>query len=332
MAVNINTVYTTVLYILNKEQRGYITPTEFNSLALQVQDEILASYFPDGNQLNRLNQNNTQNDTEFFNLYKDLSYKLYPFENEINFYYDTGYSTSVNAFVPQRTDRLYKLGNVVCNYNSTGANPSPIAQCVSVKDFNTIKRSRLTAPTKQYPIYYTTNANVQEVLATATVNQSTTNLNSAVVTVTSGTMQPLQVIGTNVLPNTIATSYNPTNPGDNTVGTLTFNKANSLNQGDVLTLVSSQYNSLILKIDPLPNSITVNGISNPIDPLWNFTIGGVGQYIYEAQGSADFSLDISEKTNIIVRILKYCGIIINDPTIIQVAEQESQKIEANEKS
>ena len=145
-------------------------------------------------------------------------------------------------------------------------------------------------------------------------------------------MQPLQVIGTNVLPNTFATSYNPTNPGDNTVGTLTFNQANSLNQGDVLTLVSSQYNSLILKIDPLPNSITVNGISNPIDPIWNFTIGNVGQYIYEAQGSADFSLDISEKTNIVARILKYCGIIINDPTIIQVAEQESQKIEANEKS
>ena len=38
--VNINTVYNTVLYILNKEQRGYITPTEFNSLAVQVQEEI----------------------------------------------------------------------------------------------------------------------------------------------------------------------------------------------------------------------------------------------------------------------------------------------------
>ena len=59
--VNINTVYTTVLYILNKEQRGYVTPTEFNSLATQVQEEIFNSYFPDGNQLNRYNQNNQQN-------------------------------------------------------------------------------------------------------------------------------------------------------------------------------------------------------------------------------------------------------------------------------
>eukprot|EP01043_Picozoa_sp_COSAG02_P118257 COSAG02_NODE_54835_length_294_cov_0.502564_2_plen_33_part_01 len=33
MAVSVNTVYQTVLYILNKQQRGYITPAEFNSLA-----------------------------------------------------------------------------------------------------------------------------------------------------------------------------------------------------------------------------------------------------------------------------------------------------------
>ena len=37
MAVSVNTVYTTVLYILNKEQRGYVTPAEFNSIADLVQ-------------------------------------------------------------------------------------------------------------------------------------------------------------------------------------------------------------------------------------------------------------------------------------------------------
>ena len=35
------------MYILNKEQRGYVTPAEFNSLATLVQDEIFESYFPD---------------------------------------------------------------------------------------------------------------------------------------------------------------------------------------------------------------------------------------------------------------------------------------------
>ena len=33
MAVNVDTVYQRVLSILNKEQRGYLTPQEFNLLA-----------------------------------------------------------------------------------------------------------------------------------------------------------------------------------------------------------------------------------------------------------------------------------------------------------
>ena len=45
MAINVNTVYTTVLSILKKEQRGYITPEEFNKLATQVQLDIFENYF-----------------------------------------------------------------------------------------------------------------------------------------------------------------------------------------------------------------------------------------------------------------------------------------------
>ena len=43
--VNINNVYQTVLVITNKDNRGYITPDEFNRLAEQAQNEIFASYF-----------------------------------------------------------------------------------------------------------------------------------------------------------------------------------------------------------------------------------------------------------------------------------------------
>ena len=38
--VNIDTVYQRVLAIANKEQRGYVTPQEFNLLANQAQMEI----------------------------------------------------------------------------------------------------------------------------------------------------------------------------------------------------------------------------------------------------------------------------------------------------
>ena len=45
MAISVDTVYKTVLSILNKEQRGYLTPDEFNRIATQVQLEIFEKLF-----------------------------------------------------------------------------------------------------------------------------------------------------------------------------------------------------------------------------------------------------------------------------------------------
>ena len=253
MAVNINTVYTTVLFILNKEQRGYITPNEFNSLAVQVQDEIFSAYFPDGNQLNRFNQNNQQNDTEFFNMFKDTAYKLYPFEKEAAFTFDT----PSQAFYYNGVGEIYKLGEIISTYTGNPTYDS-ITQLTSKSDFSTITRSKLTTPTSQYPICHTTNAVVTTTPATAA--------------------------------------------------------------------------RLIIKVSPVPNSLLVNCIFKPTDPQWRFSIGGVGQYVYNQEQSQDFELDISEQTNLITNILKYCGIIINDPTIIQTAAAEAQEVNINEKS
>ena len=45
MAVSIDDVYQKVLSLANKEQRGYITPQEFNLIANKAQREIYNSYF-----------------------------------------------------------------------------------------------------------------------------------------------------------------------------------------------------------------------------------------------------------------------------------------------
>ena len=57
--VNVDTVYQRVLTLANKEQRGYITPQEFNLLANQAQMDIFEQYFYDLNQFSRLNGNDT---------------------------------------------------------------------------------------------------------------------------------------------------------------------------------------------------------------------------------------------------------------------------------
>ena len=67
-------------------------------------------------------------------------------------------------------------------------------------------------------------------------------------------------------------------------------------------------------------------------PVWAFTIGTLGQYVYDNTNSINFELDTSEQVNIILNILKYAGVIIQSPEIIQTATQEAAKIEQNEKS
>jgi len=252
MAVNINSVYTTVLYILNKEQRGYITPAEFNSLAVQVQDEIFQAYFPDGNQLNRKNQTNSENDTEFFNMFKDVAYKLYPFENDVVFTKDI-----TNAgFIYNGTRTIFKLGDIMSTYTTTVPNTESVTQLASKRDYTEIVRSNLTKPTNSYPLCYTTNA----IIAPATTSQ------------------------------------------------------------------------LLVKVSPLPDTLTVNCIFIPTNPSWGFGVGTLGQYVYSPSTSVNFELDTSEQTNLIIGILKYCGIIIRDPEIVQAATQEAKQVEINEKS
>ena len=72
MAINVDTVYRTVLLIMNKEQRGYLTPEEFNKIGQQVQLEIFNSYFEELNQQLRA----TPNDSEYANRIKTIEHKL----------------------------------------------------------------------------------------------------------------------------------------------------------------------------------------------------------------------------------------------------------------
>ena len=82
MAINVNTVYQTVLSILNKEQRGYLTPAEFNKVASQVQLEVFEKYFEDLNQQLRVPQADVDYSDRVMNLDEKLAifktFKAFP--------------------------------------------------------------------------------------------------------------------------------------------------------------------------------------------------------------------------------------------------------------
>ena len=143
MAVSIDTVYQRVLTLANKEQRGYITPQEFNLLANQAQMEIFEQYFYDIKQFNRV-PGNTQ---EFSDPLSVLYEKIGEFEVEQDDIWMATNMAATNNIMNIPWDIIYKLGTVRVGRNQV--------EVVNSKDFNAARFSPLTAPSIDRPIGYT---------------------------------------------------------------------------------------------------------------------------------------------------------------------------------
>ena len=103
MAVNIDTVYQRVLAIANKEQRGYITPQEFNLFANQAQMDIFEQYFYDLNQFLRI----PGNDGTYSNMIDILQEKINIFQLVVD-------PTNSNNVITLPAN-MYRLGGIQTN-------------------------------------------------------------------------------------------------------------------------------------------------------------------------------------------------------------------------
>ena len=271
MAINVNTVYQTVLSILNKEQRGFLTPAEFNKLGAQVQLDVFEKYFEDLNQQIRI----PQADADYSDRVMNVDEKLAIFKTFGTATYNNSNNPNLRYFSLPTQDAygadvdFYRLGTVTYKNNK-----SEIVelQRLSRTEFYNIERSQLTKATEKFPTYLYENR--------GNINIPGTQINNS--------LQNVMYV-------------NPT--------TITTN-------------------------------IDVDYIRKPINPIWGFTTGNRGQYIYNnnyydpanGTGSINFELHESEQVNVILRILAYAGIIIRDPQIVQAAASEVQQKEINQKT
>jgi len=158
MAINVNTVYQTVLLILNKEQRGYMTPVEYNRIATQSQLDIFEQYFEDLNQQLRV----PQVDLDYSDRQLSIDEKISPFKTFGNCTYSTGtwqlpttdtYSNTIlyDGQEPGANQvSFYKLGTVT--YNPAIGLPVELQRLPRIEFYN-IEKSPLTASTKDFPTY-----------------------------------------------------------------------------------------------------------------------------------------------------------------------------------
>tara|TARA_R110002020_G_scaffold357875_1_gene570176 strand:+ start:971 stop:1678 length:708 start_codon:yes stop_codon:yes gene_type:complete len=134
--VRIDTVYQRVLAIANKEQRGYITPQEFNLFANQAQTDIFEQYFYDINQYGRA----PKNSTEYSNLEDITDDKIAPFKKKQNA------PVNLGPGLFDIPDYIYKLGTV--KYQE-----KYIVDEVQEDELIHINNSPLAKPTKKRPVY-----------------------------------------------------------------------------------------------------------------------------------------------------------------------------------
>ena len=111
MPVNIDTVYQRVLAAANKEQRGYITPQEFNLMANQAQLEIFEQYFYDLDQFKRKDNAPAiqfkSDETSFSEMVELIQNKLKPFTSVASGWGGLIFPTNY------RTGRLFHFGREV---------------------------------------------------------------------------------------------------------------------------------------------------------------------------------------------------------------------------
>ena len=254
MAINVDTVYKTVLLILNKEQRGYVTPDEFNKTATQVQLDIFEQYFEDLNQQLRV----PQSDYDYSDRQMSIDEKISPFKTSGDCVYSTGKfslpvidaegNTVLNSGIePTAFTQVsfYRLGTPI--YSPVSGFPTEI-QRLQRNDFYNIEKSPLTASVKAFPTYL------------------------------------------------------------------------------------YESNKLTVRPISITDSVNVSFIRKPRNVIWNYAPGNLGQYVYTSTGSQQIELNSAEQVEFITRVLFYSGVIVRDPQVIQVAAQEIQNNEINQKS
>jgi len=308
MAINVDQVYKTVLLIINKEQRGYLTPDEFNKIGTQVQLDIFESYFETLNQQLRL----PQTDSDYANRVKTVNEKIDVFKR-IQTCTFTAATTTESAYftIPAQlpsTEVTITSVNLTLSYAIT-----PLIQAQINPDYSNVTVTEDSVAFSQSGNWTITGGNLVLVANPGTGKKYLITLNPLykLGTVIYNDEQELQPIQRNELVRLNLSSY--TKPSTDYPVYLYENDKIIMYPQSVITGVEASY------------------VQKPINPVWNFTSSGTG-YVYAPTTSIDFELHISEQTNVILQILLYAGVVIKDPSIVQAAAAEIAQTEQNERT
>ena len=284
-----------------------MTPDEFNKVATQVQLEIFESYFDSLNQQLRV----PDNDSEYADRIKNIDGELSIFK---------------------------AVGN--CNYMTGNEFAVPISS--------------------ELPLFTNPVINSVSGQAVYALSLTSTQINSGTVQVFfNGILQPTTayvIAGTNIILSTTpgATSFQIlVTVSDNNfyrLGTVIYNdetEVQRIQRNDLLYVNSSpltkptklyplyiyEQNKLFIYPKDINTGISTSFVRKPKNVVWNFTSTAPNYtYVYNPTTSQDFELAVTEQSNVILRILLYAGVEVENTQLMQLAAQQIQAEQINSKS
>lgn len=344
MAINVNKVYKSVLSILNKEQRGYLTPYEFNNLARQAQLEMLDGLFYQYNQFLNIENFNRTNEG-----YADLAEKIH---EQIDVHYkdhafvvSSDYNTTTG--VANLPSDVYKVLDI------TSKSKSIQLEKVNKNRIPYLTSSKLTAPSSTFPIYYETGASGS---VASTIITNPASLSGLEISYVAKPEDPRfgYTIDTNY-----GTEIYDDNPyveggiilGSKNIGIVSTNVTNLENGTYSRSSGGATFSIVVADLTDDASqtvssvSVTAAGSGFEVGDTIDFSIpdnSAVDQTItltlrvqdlYETtnQGSTDFTLHPSLEHELILTILGYAGLTIKDPSIVSGVTQIASANAMNKK-
>ena len=314
MAINVNTVYQTVLLILNKEQRGYMTPVEFNKTGAQAQLDIFETYFDSLNQQIRVPQTDA-----------DYSNRVVSLDEKLSIFKEFGNATSIsssNVFnLPQQFSGSPTVLGMVTSPTQTTAQTAYIIGSNTANPPQTITAGQAS------------NGVIQVFQNGVLLADDLYKITGTTINFFSNPLPASQTLIVNYYPKQFyklgQVLYKPSSfPVAEELQRVLREELYHLLKSDLTVPTTTNpiylYENSQLTVYPttIVDDIEVAYVRKPIAPVWNFATGLNNQYIFNPSTSFNFELHSAEQTELILKILLYAGVVVKSPEIVQVAAQQ----------
>jgi len=310
----INTVRNTVLSVLNKNNYGYLSPSDFNLFAKQAQLDIFENYFYEYNyQINK--ENARQSGTGYADIRKGIEEAIEIFSETKGLVKILGNLYSLPSQLTTGDD--YYLLNKAIIYQTLLASGNTTA--------TTGGSNKLIDSTADFTVGISVgdviayeNGGVQYALVTIIDNATTITTNR----------NDLNAIGR---PYAIYLSTSKFEEAEKVTHSKITMLNNSLLTAPNLTFPS--YTQEANNLTAYPNTISNIGqvkaqyLRYPLEPKWTFITLVNGTPVFDQSSSdyQDFEIPLDDEVGLILKILQYAGVMIREAGVYSFAQAEENQ-------